>query len=239
MDSPSDLPVVAVVGATGGLGSEVARRLARRGARLVLAGRDPARLAALGLPAEAIVTLDVRDPAAGDALTAAVLGGPGRLDGYVNAAGVVAFGDLGATEDVVVEELFLTNVVGPLWMLRRVAPLLEATKGTAVHLSAVVADTPLPGMAAYSASKAALTAADRALARELRRRGVRLVDVRPPHTETGLAGRPIAGEAPRLPTGLEPSSVAATVVTELLDGRGTEIAPEAFGAARPRAEPTG
>ena len=50
---------------------------------------------------------------------------------------------------------------------------------------------------------------------------------------------PIAGEAPRLATGLDPSSVAATVVTELLDGRGTEIAPEAFGAARPGAEPTG
>lgn len=223
-------PVVAVVGATGGLGSAVARRLHHRGARLVLAGRDPGRLAALDLPAEATVVLDVRDPAAGDALHRAVLEGPGHLDGYVNAAGVVAFGDLDATEDVVVEELFLTNVMGPLWMLRRVAPLLEATKGTAMHLSAVVADTPLPGMAAYSASKAALTAADRALARELRRRGVRLVDVRPPHTETGLADRPIAGTAPRLPAGLDPAGVAEQVVTELLDGRGTDLAPEAFGA---------
>ncbi|MFZ4518137.1 MAG: SDR family NAD(P)-dependent oxidoreductase [Microthrixaceae bacterium] len=223
-------PVVAVVGASGGLGSEIARSLHRRGAHLVLAGRDRGRLDAVGVPAEAVVALDVRDPTAGDALAAAVLAGPGRLDGYVNAAGVVAFGDLADTEDVVVEELFLTNVIGPIWLLRRVAPLLARTRGTAVHLSAVVADTPLPGMAAYSASKAALTAADRALARELRRQGVRLVDVRPPHTETGLAGRPLAGTAPRLPTGLEPGDVADLVVAELLDGRGTELPPAAFGA---------
>jgi cyclic-di-GMP-binding biofilm dispersal mediator protein len=72
-------------------------------------------------------------------------------------------------------------------------------------------------MAAYSASKAALTAYDAAAARELRRAGIRLVDARPPHTETGLADRPIAGSAPRLPQGLAPDAVAARVVAAIVD----------------------
>ena len=229
----TDAPVAAVVGATGGLGSAVARGLAAAGYRVVLAGRDPGRLAALaeqlGDATATTVALDVRDPDAGDHLVTAVTAGPGRLDVYVNAVGVVAFGDLVATDDVVVEELFLTNVVGPLWLLRRVVPLLETSAGVVVQLSAVLAESPLPGMAAYSASKAALTAADRALARELRRRRVRVVDVRPPHTETGLAERPLAGTAPRLPAGLAAATVAARIVQAVLDPSVSEIPSDAFG----------
>ncbi|MDP4715540.1 MAG: SDR family NAD(P)-dependent oxidoreductase [Candidatus Nanopelagicales bacterium] len=71
---------------------------------------------------------------------------------------------------------------------------------------------PQPGMAVYSASKAALAAYDAAAARELRREGIRLIDARPPHTETGLADRPLAGTAPRLPTGLAADAVAQRIV---------------------------
>lgn len=225
----SGRPVAAVVGATGGIGRAVASRLHAAGYHLVVAGRDEGRLRAAAPAGSTAVVLDVRDPGAGDALAAAVADGPGRLDVYVNAAGVVAFGTLDDTDDVVVEELFLTNVVGPLWLLRRLTPLLEASGGVAVQLSAVVAETPLPGMAAYAASKAALSAADAALARELRRRGVRVVDVRPPHTETGLADRPIAGTAPRLPTGLDPDLVAARVVEAVTDGRSKDLPSSGFG----------
>jgi cyclic-di-GMP-binding biofilm dispersal mediator protein len=91
----------------------------------------------------------------------------------------------------------------------------------------VVAEQPMAGMAAYSSAKAALTAADAALARELRRKGITVCDVRPPHTETGLAGRPIAGEAPRLKEGLSPSSVAALVVDAIAAGA-TDVPAAAF-----------
>jgi NAD(P)-dependent dehydrogenase (short-subunit alcohol dehydrogenase family) len=105
----------------------------------------------------------------------------------------VAFGSLIDTPDEIIEELFLTNVLGPLWMIKRVAPMLAASKGFLVNISAVVAELPMANMAAYSASKAALTAADIALTRELRRSGITVCDVRPPHTETDLAKHPIAG----------------------------------------------
>jgi cyclic-di-GMP-binding biofilm dispersal mediator protein len=204
------------------LGAPIARRLAERGAELVLAGRHPERFE---VPAGAsTVALDVRDVDAGDALVAAALDRHGRLDGLVVASGVVAFGPLVETDDVVIEELFLTNVVGPLWLLRRAIPALAATKGFVVNLSAVVAEQPLPGMAAYAATKAALTAADVALARELRRSGIHVCDVRPPHTETGLADRPLAGRAPKLAAGLDPDTVAARIVAAVEAGEATVAA---------------
>lgn len=219
--------VVAVVGASGGLGAPISRLLAERGAEVVLAGRDRARLGQVGLPASTAVTLDLRDPSAGDALVASVAEAHGRLDGVVVAAGVVAFGDLAETDDAVIEELFLTNVMGPLWLIRRVAPMLIESRGFLLNISAVVAEQPLAGMAAYAASKAALTAAGRALARELRRAGVQVIDARPPHTETGLAGRPLAGTAPRLRPGLRPGDVAGRLVAAVEAGE-AEVASQQF-----------
>jgi short-subunit dehydrogenase len=207
-----DGAVVAVVGASGGLGREISSILHDRGARLVVAGRHRDRLDALSLDGAVPVVLDLRDVDAGTALATAARDAFGRLDGLVNAAGIVAFGPLTELDDVAIEELFLTNVVGPLWLLRRVLPLLVESKGFVVNLSAVVAEQPMASMVAYSATKAALTAADQALGRELRRAGVHVCDARPPHTETGLASRPIAGSAPRLPDGARPSAVAARIV---------------------------
>lgn len=220
---------MAVVGASGGLGSAVCAELTARGATVVACGPHPERIAAAGVAAAAVVELDLRDPSAGDALVAAVADLGGRLDGLVNAAGVVAFGDLVDTDDAVIEELFLTDVVGPLWLLKRVVPLLSESKGFVVQLSAVVAEQPMAGMAAYSSAKAALTAADTALTRELRRKGITVCDVRPPHTETGLAGRPIAGAAPRLKEGLSPSTVATAVVDAIAAGA-TEVPAVTFTA---------
>jgi short-subunit dehydrogenase len=218
--------VVAVVGATGALGSRIARGAASRGAELVLVGRDGERLRQVVAGASVLVG-DLSDVTLGERLVATALDRHGQLDGVVNAAGVVAFGALVDTDDTVLEEVFLTNVIGPLWLLRRVAPALGTSKGFVAQLSAVVAEQPLPGMAAYAASKAALTAANRALARELRRSGIDVLDVRPPHTETGLAGRAIAGTAPRLPKGLDPDDVARRVLDAIEEGR-SELASTDF-----------
>lgn len=210
--------VVAVVGASGALGSRIARGAAERGAHLVLVGRDEGRLR-LVVEGALVVVGDVGDATLGERVVAAATEHHGGLDGLVNAAGVVAFGPLLDTDDAVIEELFLTNVVGPLFLLRRVVPAIAERRGFVAQVSAVVAEQPLPGMAAYAASKAALTAADRALTRELRRSGVDVVDVRPPHTETGLAGRPLSGTAPMLPQGLDPDHVARRVLDAIEAGR--------------------
>jgi len=217
---------VVVTGASGGIGRHIARQLADAGARLTLVARDRNTLESLGLDAT-LVSADLRDADTGRAIVGAAIAANTRLDGLVNAAGVVAFGSLVDTDDDVIEDLFLTNVLGPLWLMRAAIPALTESRGFIANISAVVAEQPLAGMAAYAASKAALTAADRALARELRAAGISVTDARPPHTETGLADRPIAGTAPRLREGLQPDAVARRIVAAIISGE-REIPAEAF-----------
>ncbi len=215
---------VLVLGATGGLGSALCRRLAAAGARLSLSGRDPERLSLLAGDLAsaggdgAVVTTVAADLTTPDGPRRVVdeVVGVRSLDGLVNAAGVVAFGPVAELDDDTLDDLLLLDLIAPV-RLTRAALAHLGQGGFLVQLSAVVAEKPMAGMAAYSAAKAGLTAFDAALATELRRRRIRVLDVRPPHTETGLAGRPVAGEAPTLPTGLDPAAVAERVVRAILD----------------------
>ena len=217
---------VLVTGAGGGLGRPIARRLAEAGARLVVSGRDAERLAGVaGHP----VVADLRLPGEPERLVAAAVEELGGLDGLVHAAGVVAFGPAVDADDELLDELFLADALGPIRLLRAaLTPLRAAGPASfAAVVSAVVAERPQPGMAAYSAAKAAQSAFTVALAREVRRE-VRVLDVRPPHTETGLAGRPVAGTAPRLPRGLDPEAVAERIVRAIVEDE-RELPSAAFG----------
>jgi len=201
---------VLLLGATGVLGRELGRQLLKAGARLTLVGRTESKLAELDLPGLKVAG-DIADV---DACTEAVwetVTRVGRIDGVVNAAGVVAFGNLADLDDTTIDELVTTNLIGPVRMIRTVIPELE-DGGFIANISAVVGEQPTAGMAFYSATKAALSAIDTALARELRPRRIDVIDARPPHTETGLANRAIAGEPPRLPTGKAPETVAARIL---------------------------
>lgn len=199
---------MAVVGANGGLGTPICAALEARGATVLRAGRSDAM----------DVHVDLRDSTAGNELVAAATAQHGRLDGVVVAAGIVAFGEHEATDDVVIEELFLTNAMGPLWLAARCQAALGESQGFFVNISGVVAETPMPGMASYSASKAAASSGLAALAKEWRRKKVTVIDVRPPHTETGLATRPLAGTAPDMPEGLAPAVVAERIVVAIEAG---------------------
>ena len=217
---------VLIAGATGGLGSEIAAELAARGARLTLVARNEQRLSELGVPGHR-VALDLRDPAACSSAIDAAVTYSGRLDVVVNAVGVVAFGPVDELSVDAMEELFLTNTFVPI-MLAKAALAAMSEGGVIVNISGVIAEQALPGMAAYGASKAAVRSFDEALGREARRRKIRVIDARPPHTETGLATRPIAGHAPKMPQGLDPRSVAATIVAAIV-GDTTDLPSTAFG----------
>lgn len=217
---------VLLAGATGGLGREIGARLAARGARLTLVARDATRLDALDLPGTRHA-LDLRSPESCERAVAATVAEHGRLDVVVNAVGVVAFGNVDQLSVDAMEELFLTNTFLPI-MLSKAALGTMGQGGTIVNISGVIAEQNLPGMAAYGASKAALRSFDEALSREARRRGVRVIDARPPHTETGLAARAVEGTAPRMPEGLSPARVAEVIVDAVLDPTVADLPSQAF-----------
>jgi cyclic-di-GMP-binding biofilm dispersal mediator protein len=210
--------VVVVVGATGGIGAAICDVLLERGAVVLGASRSGPD-----------IRIDLRDSRAGDAVVRAALGTQGRLDGVVNAAGVAAYGDLADTDDVTIEELFLTNALGPLWLARRVLPALAQSRGFFAIVTGAVAEESRPGLVAYSASKAALSHALPGLRREARRLGVHVADLRPPLTATGIETRAIAGSPESPAVGLDPDVVAARVVAAI-EADEAEVASSAFAA---------
>lgn len=205
-----------VVGGTGVLGGKVVQALHEAGARSVVTGRSADRLAALAGVAEATVELDLLDVAACREAVVRAADTFGGLDLVVVASGVAGFGSASETPDAVTEELFAVNALGPIAVLSAAVPVMSG--GMLVTFSAILADAPMAQMAAYSASKAALSAYLTALRREVRRAGIGVLDVRPPHLETGLADRAVSGTPPTLPAGYDVDAFIALLVEGIRSG---------------------
>ena len=212
--------VALVAGGTGGIGSRVAALLESRGAKVTTVSRSTG--------GDNHIAADLRSPAAAGDAVEEVVSRHGRLDIVVNAVGVVAFGDAVATSVDTVEEVFLTNTFAHVFLCQAALPAM-GKGGVIVAVSGVVAEQNLPGMSVYGASKAAVRSFDEAFAREARRACIRVIDARPPHTETGLATRAVAGTAPRFPQGLSPDTVASRIVAAIADGE-TDLPSSAFTA---------
>lgn len=201
-----------VLGATGGFGAEVARALSVHGAALAVHGRDEARLAAIAAQVGGhAVAGDLTRPGAPDAVIDDAARALGGLDVVVMAFGAVAFGPVVDLDEAVLRAIIEIDLIAPILVARAATRHLDRN-GVIAQVSAVVADQPMAGLAAYSAAKAGLTAFDVAFRREMRRAGVRVIDARPPHMETGLATRPLAGTAPGLSEGRDPREVADELV---------------------------
>jgi NAD(P)-dependent dehydrogenase (short-subunit alcohol dehydrogenase family) len=207
---------VLVCGASGALGGGLATALHEAGARVVPAGRDVAALEELaGSLGTTALGFDVVDVASCRAAVEGAVEQLGGLDALVVTVGVAGFGRAVELDDAVAEELFAVNALGPMALVRAAAPHLEG--GVAVVVSAVLADLPTAQMADYSAAKSALATWLGVVRREERRRRMRVLDVRPPHLDTGLETRALAGEPPRLPEGAPSADVVARVVAAMRD----------------------
>jgi cyclic-di-GMP-binding biofilm dispersal mediator protein len=207
--------VFVVVGATGALGSRIAKGLAEKGATLTLTGSSEESVGKLDFEGAHTVAADLRQPDAGQKIIDAARDHHGRIDGVVITAGVVAFGPLVDIDDDTVDDLVLIDFLGPLRVTRAALPVVEQG-GVVANVSAVLAEQPVAFMATYSAVKSAAAALYSAVAKEARKSKIRVLDIRPPHTETGLAERSIAGDPPKMPNGADPDAVAARIVEALL-----------------------
>jgi len=178
--------VVLVTGASSGIGRACARRLGAEGASVALAGRRrerldevAAELAAAGAGA-LVLTGDVRDEATAASWVRAATGRFGRLDGLVNAAGVLGNGSVMDTPTAEWRRVMDTNLDSILHMVRAAAPALEATRGAIVNVSSVAGGVrPYPGLAAYCVSKAGVDMLTRCAALDLAPRGVRVNAISP------------------------------------------------------------
>lgn len=213
--------VVAVTGATAGIGRATARLLVSRGARVALLGRRQARLDGLvaELGGEQVVTLagDVGDPEVNRTLVAAAVDRFGSLDSLVANAGIGAYGGIMDLTDDEVTTMSRTNFLGTVWSVRAAVPVMrEAGGGDIVILSSVAGLRGGATEAVYAATKFAQVGLAGALDREVRAEGIRVSTICPAAvaTEFALGAGRNAGDA-WLEDVLSADDVAETVLATL------------------------
>lgn len=207
-----------VVGASGGLGREIATQLTALGASVIGTTRQASTFTTMSPFTSRQSRLDLADARSVAEFIDEISSGPVGVDGLILAAGVVAFGPATELSPETLSELMTVNATSQIALATGLSPALARSgEGVIVSLSGKVAEIPTAGLAAYSASKSALYAFSIAAGRELRRSNIRWVDARPGHTETGLATRAIAGTAPDFGAGLTPAAVATRVIDAIVN----------------------
>lgn len=179
--------VVLVSGATGGVGSAVARLFQRCGATLALTATQPARLHALAdtLRAQPIVA-DLSRIADCAGVVDAVLAQHGRLDALVNCAGVWTEGDSALVTEDDWDRCMNVNLKGTFFLCSRAIAALKATRGAIVNVGSDAGLVGNTGCAVYCASKGGLVLLGKALALELAPFGVRVNTVCPSDINTPM-----------------------------------------------------
>ena len=166
-----------VTGASGGLGSAIARALAAQGARLAVSGSNAEKLEAFRLKLggdHVALPCNLSDGAAVDALVPqAVEALGGRLDILVNNAGITRDNLLMRMKDEEFDAVIQVNLGAAFRLMRAAArPMMKARFGRIVSVTSVVGQTGNPGQANYVAAKAGLAGMTKAIAQELASRGV-------------------------------------------------------------------
>lgn len=194
--------VVLITGASRGLGREMARLFAARGARLILTARgakDLEATAALlrrshgpdGRPPDVLaVPGDVADAEHAERLVWLGLARFGRIDVLINNASTLGASPMPRLEVLdprTFEETVRVNVTAPLRLIQLVLPQMKARgSGAIINVTSDAAVEAYPGWGAYGASKAALEHLTRILAAELADTGVRVYIVDPGEMNTRM-----------------------------------------------------
>jgi len=173
-----------VTGASGGLGSAIAKALARQGARLAVSGSNVEKLENFrsGLGGNHVaLPCNLSDGAAVDQLVPqAVEALGGKLDILVNNAGVTRDNLLMRMKDEEFEEVIRINLEAAFRLMRAAArSMMKARFGRIISVTSVVGVTGNPGQANYVASKAGLIGMTKAVAQELASRGITVNAVAP------------------------------------------------------------
>jgi short-subunit dehydrogenase len=212
-----------VTGSSRGIGAAVACRLAARGARLVLHGRDGPSLEALAAELSAAAhAVDLCAPGAPDLLARQA----GSVDVLVHCAGVGWRGSLTAMTAEEVHRMLALNLRAPIDLTRALLPgMLERRRGHIAFVSSIAGLTGVEHEAVYSASKAGLSAFADSLALELAGSGVTVSTVAPGAVDTDFWTARGGAYDRRFPRPMSAGRVADVIVHDIEQGGGSRVVP--------------
>lgn len=185
-----DKKVVLITGATGTIGSSIAKNFVDDGYRLVLSGRQEEKLNELKNSfgdKVLIYPADVSNIAEVQKLFEFIKKEVGALDVVISAAGI--YGEIGRLEDVDVkkwEDAFRVNVFGSMYVTKFSIPILKKSNSGSIVLFAGGGEGPLPNFSSYASSKGAILRFAETLAEELKEYGIKVNAIYPGLVNSGL-----------------------------------------------------
>lgn len=185
--------VVAITGASKGIGAELARQLAAKGAKLVLAARSEKELEAVAADCReagasvVCVRADVAIERDCQAIVAGAVLAFGRLDTLVNNAGVSMWARFEDIEDMsILERIMRVNYMGAVYCTRHALPHLRESRGRIVAIASLAGLLGVPTRTGYSASKHAMRGFFDSLRIELAGTGVTVTVIYPGFVSTSI-----------------------------------------------------
>ncbi len=179
-----------VTGASGGIGSAVAKALALQGARLVLSGSNADKLEAFKAELggdHVAITCNLSDPESVEKLVPEALAALGKLDILVNNAGITRDNLAMRMKDEEWDAVIRINLEAAFRLMRAATkPMMKARFGRIVSVTSVVGATGNPGQVNYAAAKAGLVGMSKSLAQELASRNVTVNCVAPGFIRTAM-----------------------------------------------------
>jgi 3-oxoacyl-[acyl-carrier protein] reductase len=179
-----------VTGASGGIGSSIARALAGQGARLALSGSNAEKLEAFRAELggdHVAIPCDLSNAESVEKLVPAALEALGKIDILVNNAGITRDNLAMRMKDEEWEAVIKVNLEAAFRLMRAATkPMMKARFGRIVTITSVVGATGNPGQVNYAAAKGGLTAMSKALAQELASRNVTVNCVAPGFIRTAM-----------------------------------------------------
>lgn len=174
--------VVLIAGATGGVGSQVAKQISASGAIVYLTGQNTIKLPEVaeqaGIPDSHCFQMDITSEASVNNTVSQVLAQTPIINILINAAGIGIIKTMDSLSGAEFERTIQVNLMGAFYLVKAVLPnMKEQKKGLIINIPGVLGKVPMAGAAAYSASKYGLVGMMQSIREELKRTEIRITNI--------------------------------------------------------------